>query len=43
VGDGVEDVLGERLAGPRAEVAVRQLWRESHHVGDDIADRILVE
>ena len=43
MGDGVEKVLGERLARPGADVAMRQLRRERHHVGNEVADRVLVE
>ena len=43
MGDGVEQVLGERLAGPGADEAVSQLWSQRHHVGNEVANRILVE
>ena len=43
MGDGIEQVLGERLAGAGADEAMAQLRCQRHHVGDQIAQRFLVE
>jgi hypothetical protein len=43
MGDGVENVLGENLARSSPDVAMGQLRRERYHVGNYVADRILVE
>ena len=43
MGDGIEEVLGEGVAGARTDEAVGQLRRQRHHVGDEVANRLLVE